>query len=188
MTMAEMKMSNAKAPAGRGAVSGSTWKTRALARALLGAALLGLVLAGWRGEARAQDASQAACEFMEIKASSGGEGVDPALKGLASKLKKPPFSSWKRFELAARHSRTLKLMKAEDVPLKMGGKLGALFRQHSKTSGKKDRLSLSLTLDDKSGKRALDTKVHVDSGDYFLIVVDQSAGSGHILAFSCTVR
>lgn len=190
MTMAEMKMSPTRAPAARGAVSGSLssapWP--GWARALLGAALLAAVLAGWQTEARAQEATAATCEFLEIKASGGDGGIDPSLKELSGKLQKPPFSSWKRFERVAGHSRTLTRMKAVDVPLKMGGKLGALFRQHSKAPGKKDRLSLSLTLDDKSGKRALDTKVHVDSGDYFLIVADQSTKSGYILAFSCTAR
>ncbi|ACY17418.1 hypothetical protein Hoch_4929 [Haliangium ochraceum DSM 14365] len=138
--------------------------------------------------AHAQDARQAQCTFLEIKASSGEGGIDGALSALAGKLKRPPFSSWKSFSLEAKHSQKLALMKAVDVSLKMGGKLGALFRQHNQAPGKKGRLSLSLTLDDKNGKRALDTKVHVDEGDYFVIVVGQSGGEGQLVAFSCNVK
>jgi hypothetical protein len=159
---------------------------RSVTRALLGAAVLAAVLLGGQVEAGAQEAKQAACTFLEIKASATGAGIDPALKPLAAKLEKPPFSAWKKFSLEARHPQTLVLMKAVDMPLKMGGKLSALFRQHTQAKGKKDRLSLSLTLDDRSGKRALDTKMHVDEGDYFVIVIGQSADGGQLLAFSCT--
>jgi hypothetical protein len=166
----------------------SAWLGRSMTRALLGAALVSVVLLGSGAEARAQDAKQASCTFLEIQASSGAGGIDGALKPLAGKLEKPPFSTWKSFSLVARHPQTLPLMKAVDVPLKMGGKLSALFRQHSQSAGKKDRVSLSLALDDKSGKRALDTKVHVDEGDYFVIVTSQSADGGQLLAFSCTAE
>lgn len=187
---------NAKLGADRGANESNPHATqpagararRGVARALLGAALVAAVLLGLGGEAGAQEAKQAACTFLEIQAGTGDGGIDAALKPLAGKLEKPPFSAWKSFKLVARHPQTLALMKAVDVPLKMGGKLGALFRQHSQSPGKKDRVSLSLALDDKSGKRALDTKVHVDEGDYFVIVIGQSADGGQLLAFSCTAK
>jgi hypothetical protein len=157
-------------------------------RAIVAAAMLAAVIAGRSAPAEAQEAKQAACTFLEIKASATGSGIDAALKPLANKLEKPPFSSWKSFSLAASHPKTLAHMRAEDVPLKLGGKLNALFRQHTQSAGKKGRVSLSLALDDKSGKRALDTKVHVDEGDYFVIVLGQSADGGQLLAFSCSVR
>lgn len=178
---------NNDAQAGRRA-GAMGWLRRGTARALLGAAVLAVGLLGAHAEAGAQEAKQAACTFLEIQASAGGGGIDAALKPLAGKLEKPPFSAWKSFSLLARHPQTLALMKAVDVPLKIGGKLSALFRQHSQSPGKKDRLSLSLALDDKSGKRALDTKVHVDEGDYFVIVISQSADGGQLLAFSCTAQ
>ena len=179
---------NVSHPHGSPLAGASPWPGRSVIRALLGAAVLSVVLLGFGAEARAQDAKQASCTFLEIQASSGGGGIDASLKPLAGKLEKPPFSGWKSFSLVARHPQTLLLMKAVDVPLKMGGKLSALFRQHSQSAGKKDRVSLSLALDDKSGKRALDTKVHVDEGDYFVIVISQSADGGQLLAFSCTAE
>ncbi|WP_428262824.1 hypothetical protein [Haliangium sp.] len=154
---------------------------------VMGAAALIVLVAGM-GTAQAQDASQASCSFLEITATSGEGGIDPALAPLATKLGKPPFSAWKSFKLVARHDQTLTRMKVQDIKLSAGGKLGVLFRQHTRAQGKKDRLSLSLTLDDKGGKRALDTKVHVDAGDYFVIVIGQSADKGHLLAFTCTAK
>lgn len=160
-----------------------------LYRPVAAAAMLAAVLVlGGSAPAEAQEAKQAACTFLEIKASASGGGIDAALKPLASKLERPPFSAWKSFSLVASHPKTLALMRAEDVPLKTGGKLGALFRQHTRAEGKKGRVSLSLALDDKSGKRALDTKVHVDEGDYFVIVLGQGAEGGQLLAFSCTAQ
>jgi hypothetical protein len=162
--------------------------SRRLYRPFVAAAMLVAVVAGAGAPAEAQEAKQAACTFLEIKASAGGGGIDGALKPLASKLERPPFSAWKSFSLVASHPKTLALMRAEDVPLKLGGKLNALFRQHTRSQGKKGRVSLSLALDDKSGKRALDTKVHVDEGDYFVIVLGQGAEGGQLLAFSCTAQ
>lgn len=158
-------------------------------RAIVAAIMLAaVVILGGSAPAEAQETKQAACTFLEIKASANGSGIDAALKPLANKLEKPPFSGWKSFSLAASHPKTLAHMRAEDVPLKLGGKLNALFRQHTQPAGKKGRVSLSLALDDKSGKRALDTKVHVDEGDYFVIVLGQSAEGGQLLAFSCSVQ
>ena len=162
--------------------------TRPLARVALAALFAITALALGAQSAAAQDTGPAACTFLEIKADSGSGGVDSKLSALKSKLEKPPFSAWKHFELVAKHSRKLAHMKAEEVALKAGGKLTALFRQLSKSAGKKDRLSLSLTLDDKRGKRALDSRVHVDAGDYFVIVVGQSDSEGHLLAFTCSAK
>jgi hypothetical protein len=167
--------------------SKSAMSYRAIVAAAMLAAVIVVVVWG-SAPAEAQEAKRAACTFLEIKASAAGSGIDAALKPLAKKLEKPPFSGWNSFSLAASHPKTLAHMRAEDVPLKLGGKLNALFRQHTQPEGKKRRVSLSLALDDKSGKRALDTKVHVDEGDYFVIVLGQSADGGQLLAFSCSVQ
>jgi hypothetical protein len=128
---------------------------RMATRISLGAALVLAVLAAGHAPARAQaqGGSAATCTFIEIKATSEAGGIDPSLSQLAGKLKRPPFSAWKTFTLLARHERHLARMKPADVSLKLGGKLEALFRQLSQAAGKKDRVSLSLALDDKQGKR-----------------------------------
>lgn len=158
-------------------------------RALLGAVVALAVLAVGRAPAHAQEeAGAATCTFIEIKATNEAGGIDSSLSQLAAKLKKPPFSAWKTFTQVARSERTLARMKSAEVPLKLGGKLEALFRQLSQAKGKKDRVSLALTLDDKQGKRALDTTVHVDEGDYVVIGYSLADGNGHLLALRCTAK
>lgn len=138
-----------------------------------------------RAHAQAQ-ADQAACTFFEIKASNAEPGIDSQLKTLARKLSKPPFSSWKTFKLVKRHDKKLERMKAEDIRLADGSKLQALY--HQRSGGTKARFSLSVTLDDKNGRRALDTKISVDAGDYFLIAMSTGSESSDILALTCNSK
>jgi hypothetical protein len=65
-----------------------------------------------------------------------------------------------------------------------------LYREHTDGKGKdgktKRRLALTVTMDDKDGKRVVDIKVNVDSEDY--VVVGRSIDNGkngHVLALSC---
>lgn len=155
----------------------------------LGLILALAVLMGAHSSAWAQGASEASCSFIEIKATNEAGGIDPKLAKLEGKLKKPPFSAWKTFSLLAQHSRRLSKMKVESIALELGGKLSAQLREHSKAAGKKDRVSLSLRLDDKQGKRALDSTVNVDAGDYVVIGYPLPDGSsGHLLAMTCKVE
>lgn len=153
--------------------------------AVLGAALA-MMLLGAQSRAHAE-AGELACSFLEIKATNDDSGIDPKLKPLAKKLTRPPLSSWKSFKLVARHDKKLARMKAQDIGLKRGGKLSALYRQHSKPEGKRDRFTLELALDNKSGKRTLDTKIVVDEGDYFVIAHSPKKDSGELLALTCDV-
>jgi hypothetical protein len=126
------------------------------------------------------------CQILEIKATNEGDGVDPDLKPLARKLKKPPFSSWKAFKLLKRHDKTVEKMKALNLGLVTGSKLTLLFRGSSGGQTHKTRLRLGFTLDDKNGKRKVDGTINVDSGDYSLIGGDSiEGGATYIVAVSC---
>jgi hypothetical protein len=144
------------------------------------------------GAAHAQanaPAGTADCQIFEIKASNDGDGVDPQLKPLARKLKKPPFSSWKAFKLLKKHDKTVEKMKALNLSLVTGSKLTLLFRGASGSQDNKTRLRLTFTLDDKSGKRKLDGTINLDSGDYSLIGGDTIEGGGtYIVAVSCKTQ
>lgn len=153
---------------------------------LVFAAALVMTLVMARSQALAES-EQLRCSFLEIQASNNGEGIDPKLSALSKKLTRPPLSSWKSFKLTARHDKNLALMNAQDVQLKRGGKLSALYREHTKPKNRKDRFALGLTLDSKSGKRTLDTKIVVDSGDYFVIAHSSSKDSSDLLAITCTL-
>jgi hypothetical protein len=152
---------------------------------LLALVLLGALAGSAAGE-RAARAEEAACEILEVAATTQDPagGIDAELKPLARKLKKPPFTSWNTFKLLARHAKQLTLLKAESVPLTVG-QASVLYRQRSTASGKKDRLELAITVDGKDGKRMLDTKVNIDAGDYFLIGQNAQGNDGLILAFTC---
>jgi hypothetical protein len=160
-------------------------------RAVVALALAGAVFTTMSA-AHAQEApspgaaTSAECQIFEIKASNDEGGVDPALRPLARKLKKPPFSSWKTFKLLKKHDKTVEKMKSLNLELVPGSKLSLLFRGASGGQPSKTRLRLSFALDDKNGKRKFDGTLNLDSGDYSLIGGDSIEGSGtYMLAISC---
>lgn len=131
------------------------------------------------------------CGFLEIRASSGETAkLAGELKVLEKKLKRPPFSSWNIFELLSSTQQSLPQGKPKTLKLN-DGQATVLYRDHSeskegKDGKKKRRLALTVTMDDKDGKRVVDIKVNVDSEDY--VVVGRSIDNGkngHVLALSC---
>lgn len=149
------------------------------------AALAILVASG--PAAHAQD--RATCTVLEIQASNQGKGIDNALKPLAKKFKKPPFSSWNTFKLLKRHKKVAQQMKALSIKLVPGSTLSLLFRSATSSKKKKDRLRLTFTIDDKNGKRKLESTMNLDSGDYYLVGGDSlSEDSVYILATACSVK
>jgi hypothetical protein len=159
--------------------------------ALALACAMSIALAARGAVAQKKDESPptAACEIFEIKASNDEGGVDPALKPLGRKLKKPPFSSWKSFKLLKRHDKSVERMKALNLGLVTGSKLALLFRGASGGQTNKTRLRLTFTLDDKNGKRKLDGTINIDSGDYSLIGGDSiEQGGTYIVAVSCKAQ
>jgi len=151
------------------------------------AAVVVLAVLGIATDAHAE-AGTIHCTFLEITASNGPGGIDPGLDAnLTKKLRRPPFSSWTSFTLEAKHQTDLALRKAQDVALKIGGNFGVLYEQHSKPTGKRDRFGLSVALDDKSGKRTLNTKIVVDTGDYFVIALSGGQEKATLLALTCRV-
>jgi len=157
---------------------------RRLARTVVIVAALAVMggSSAWAGDA-------ADCHIFEIKASKGKAEVDPALEPLRKKLSKPPFDSWTSFKLMAKHDQQVERMKALELKLAPGGKLSLLYRDLISAPGKKPRLRLSFTLDDKSGKRVADLTVKLDSGDYNLIGGGSlPEGAAYILATTCSVK
>jgi hypothetical protein len=156
-----------------------------MSKTAFAAAAMAVALA-WAQPARAQG-DAASCTISEIEASNGEGGVDPALKPLERKLKKPPFSSWKTFKLLASHTASLTKGKAVEQSLAPGGSLSLLYAENKQDKDKKMRLRLKFSLDDKDGKRTASGTINIDSGDY-AIVGGQKLPSGgtFVIAFSCT--
>ncbi len=162
---------------------------RGIAHAIAALAVCAMVTLPGLGEARAEP-KPADCTVFEIKASDPDKGgIDPALKPLEKKLRKGPFKAWSRFDKLAKHDKKLSRMKAEEIGL-VPGKLSILLRGVAREEGRKARLRLSLTVDNKQGKRVINTGTEQDSGDFFLIVDGRLKipGGDYILAISCTAR
>lgn len=164
---------------------------RVMSQAAHGIAALGvfaLVTLFAHVDARAESSS-VDCAIFEIKASSDGVGIDKELKPLEKKLSRGPFKAWKRFQKLAIHQKKLVRMRAAETKL-VPGKLSVLYKGTIQAKGRKDRVRLSLTIDDKNGKRVIDTGTEQDSGDYFLIVDGRLRipGGDYILALSCVSK
>ena len=152
---------------------------------LLFTAIMAIVLVGARERSASAQSQTATCSFLEIAATNADPGsIDPALKAIEKKLKRPPFTSWNTFKLLGKASKELALLKAEVVTMTQG-QASVLFRQSSKASNKKERFELSITVDDQNGKRVVDTKTSVDAGDYILIGRSLPNNDGHFLALTC---
>jgi hypothetical protein len=142
------------------------------------------------GASPAPTPQQVDCAIYEMAASDGKPDVDPALRPLQKKLKKPPFSSWKTFKLLKKHDQQAVRMKALNLKLVTGSKLSLLYRDQAAAQGKKVRLRLTFTLDDKNDKRKLNGTLNLDSGDFSLIGNEADKlpdGGTYIVAVSCRV-
>ena len=124
----------------------------------------------------------AACEFIEVSATSAKEpSIDPELKPLEKKLKNPPFSAWNAFHLLSRTEKQLEKLKPETIGLK-SGKVTAIFLD---LIGK-SKVRLSLSIDDEAGKRTVDnTKVTVEAGDWVILGSSTANKAGHLTAVTC---
>jgi hypothetical protein len=119
------------------------------------------------------------CSFLEISATTGSApAIDPELKPLEKKLKKPPFSAWNNFHKLAVGSFHLVQHKAEPLHLSQGA-ASVLLRDHTGT-----RIELTISVDGADGKRVMDTKQSVNAGDW-TVVGHNVKDDGHILALTC---
>ncbi len=145
-------------------------------------AVAGVALVVAPARAGAEDA--ATCSVIEIGATKAKDpSIPPGLKPLEKKLKKPPLSSWNSFKVLS--STTLSLTAMRAAPVKLAtGQASLMLREIDKREGKRPRMALSVTMDDASGKRVVDSKVSVDAGDS-LMVGNVENEDGHFLAISC---
>lgn len=125
------------------------------------------------------------CSIVEIEASSSSApAIDPDLKALEKKFKRPPLSSWNTFKKLGGTSLTLAPQQAGAANL-VHGKFGLLLRDINERPGKKPRLGLGITIDDTAGKRVVDIKVGVDAGDYVIPARPLPGDKGHLVAVTC---
>lgn len=140
--------------------------------------LAALVAAALATPAYAQDA--ATCSYVEISATTSKDGViDPELKPLEKKLKKPPFTAWNSFKKLSAGAPALARNKPESLKLEQATATVMLRDRSAK------RVELSVTLDNAKGKRVLDVKPAVKVGDWLLLVVSNAKDDGNILGLTC---
>jgi len=138
------------------------------------AAVLVIVLAASRAYAGDAD-----CSYFEVTATSAKDAtIDPELRPLEKKLKKPPFASWNAFHKMSGGAFALTKLKAESLHLARGA-ASVLLRDRHDT-----RIELTLTVDGPDGKRVADTKPSVTAGDW-LVLGTNTKDDGHILAITC---
>ncbi len=125
-------------------------------------------------------AGDAECTYIEIAATNEKSGsIDPALKPLDKKLKKPPFTSWNTFKQLQSGAASLTKNKAELIKLKEGAS-SLMLRDRSEK-----RVELTVTMDGKDGKRVLEAKPAFKAGDWLLLVGTNAKDDGHILGLTC---
>ena len=129
------------------------------------------------GTARADE--KADCEYLEITASTGKTpAMDPELKALDKKLKKPPFASWNTFRKLSGGPISLQKQKADALKLAQGA-ASIILRDRTEK-----RLELTVTIDGADGKRVLDNKQSLAVGDWS-VWGHNVKDDGHILALTC---
>ena len=157
--------------------------TTRLLRALAASALVVTTLVAGASSARAETAP-VACEVLEISATSGTASMPASLKRLEKKFKRPPFSSWNNFAVLSRS--TLKLRKQVPQPVAMSkGAAELLVRDVDRSTGKRARIALAVTVNDADGRRVVDTKASVDVSDFIAVGYSLPDNSGHIVAITC---
>ena len=125
-------------------------------------------------------ANDAECQYIEIATTNGKTGaIDPDLKALEKKLRKPPFTAWNTFKKLSSGTVALTKLKAETLKLKQGS-ASVLLRDRTEK-----RLELTVTVDNAAGKRVLEAKQASKAGDWVLFVDTNAKDDGHILALTC---
>jgi hypothetical protein len=117
-----------------------------LGRLAIAAAAIGLV--AFAAPARAE----IACTVLEIEAATAATpSIDPKLRPLERKLKKPPFTSWNSFQQLGTTQLGLDLQKSASAAL-VHGKINLHVRDVIERPGKRARLQLGIALDDGNGQ------------------------------------
>lgn len=119
------------------------------------------------------------CKYVEIAASTDqAAAIDPELKPLEKKLKKPPFTSWNAFHKLSGGPSMLAKLRPQALRLARGAATVVLRDRNDK------RIDLTITIDGADGTRVLDTKQSVAIGDW-AVWVHNVKEDGHILALTC---
>lgn len=151
-------------------------------RCVMVAIVMTMVLPALSGTTRPARADVTAnCEFLEISAKAGDKpAIDPELKPVEKKLKKPPFSTWNQFKFLSHSQKSLAKKKVEAVNLKIGAATATLVEIVDKS-----KVRLTVTMDDDKGKQVANNTTTVEAGDYMIYVHPLPNNNGHLLSLTC---
>ena len=128
-------------------------------------------------------AGDAECSYVEISSTTKKDAkdatIDPELKPLEKKLKKPPFTAWNVFKKLSGGTASLTKNKPETLKLKEATATVMLRDRTEK------RVELTVSLDNAAGKRVLDAKPALKVADWVVLVVSNAKDDGHIVALTC---
>lgn len=128
-------------------------------------------------------AGDSECSYIEIAATNAKDvkdaSIDPDLKPLEKKLKKPPFTAWNTFKKLSAGTSALTKNKPDTLKLKQGT-ASLMLRDRTEK-----RVELTVTMDNAAGKRVLEAKPAFKAGDWLLLVGTNAKDDGHILGLTC---
>jgi hypothetical protein len=134
--------------------------------------------------ARAHADDTLKCEVVEIDAThSDHPSIDPDLKDLEKSLTKGPFAAYNTFKKSARISKDVTVLRVANYSTPHGAT--ELLIRDIDRDAKPPRLSLSIGLDDESGKRYVDAKQKVDVGKFALYARTVSDTESIVTAVGC---
>ena len=107
-------------------------------------------------------------------------GIDPDLKPLEKKLKKPPFSSWNTFKVLMKASQPLARRTPAPIALKIGKATVTLVEIVDKS-----KCRITVTIEDAKGKQLVNNTSSVEAGDYLVYGHSLPNNDGHLLALTC---
>lgn len=149
------------------------------ARGLWLAIAVAVGVTGLPAVARAQP-GQVTCDFVEIAATKAGGSIDPALGPVEKRLKKAPFTQWTGFKQLSATSKALTKKKSETIKLQQGTATATLVEVVDKSKAR-----LTVTIDNPSGKQAVNQTSLIEAGDYVIHTMVQASGDGHLVAVTC---
>ncbi|MGE0869360.1 MAG: hypothetical protein AB7P03_12395 [Kofleriaceae bacterium] len=119
--------------------------------------------------------------IFEVSATSGKERVvDPELKPLEKKLKRPLFASWNQFRVLMKTQKALVKKKDETLKLKIGSATITLVEIVDKS-----KCRINATMADDKGKQILSNTSTLEAGDYVVYGHPLPNNDGHLLALTC---
>lgn len=122
----------------------------------------------------------AECTYVEISATNAKDAsIDPALKPLEKKLKKPPFTAWNSFKQLSSGPASLGKNKPQGLKLQRGT-ASIMLRDRAPK-----RVELTVTMDNVEGKRVLEVKPAFRTGDWLILVGTNAKDDGHMLGLTC---